>query len=132
MKIKALVVSESDECDKFCEFVNLYPKLAQYLISIPNQALCYTNPGIRKKLSRQGVKKGIPDYFFAFPRNGYCGLFIEMKRSDLRGDKLRPEQQEWMDRLNSVGFKSIVCWGADEAIAALMDYEKKEKEEDVF
>ena len=61
MKIKELVASESMECDAFVDAVNLMPFIKDFLVSIPNQALCFTNPGIRKKLSRQGVKKGFPD-----------------------------------------------------------------------
>lgn len=115
-------ISESDECDALCDWARLTPEIWNFLISLANQALCYTNPGVRKRMSRQGIKKGIPDYMLAIPRNGYGALFLEMKKKDLKGHKLRPEQEEWQIKLNSKGYKAVVVYGADEAIEAIKSY----------
>jgi len=122
MKFKQIEASESQECDAFCDIMRLYPKLWEALISIPNQSLCYTNPGVRKKLSQQGVKKGIPDYFLATPCQGFAGLWLEMKKKSEKGKDLRPEQEEWKYKLNSWGYKSVVVYGAEEAFRAVAEY----------
>jgi hypothetical protein len=123
MKFSPDDVSESDECNVLCEWAALHPHIGNYLISIPNQAICYTNPGVRKKMSRQGVKKGIPDYFLAIPKEGwFSGLFIEMKRKGEKGKKLRIEQEEWQIKLTDKGYKSVFCYGADEAIEIIEKY----------
>ena len=119
MKFDPLNVSESQECDAFCEWANLYPKIGQYLISIPNQALCYTNPGIRKKLTRQGVKKGIPDYFLAIPANKHSGLFIEMK---VKKNVPTDNQMEWLNLLKKNGYSVFICYSWIEAAKVICQY----------
>lgn len=129
MKFTPEIASESQECDTFCEWMNLN-WFGEFLISIPNQALCYTNPGVRKKLSRQGVKKGIPDYFLSIPCGKYSGLFLEMKKSDLKGKPNRPEQIEWINKLNKMGYKALFVYGVDEAIKAVTSYILEKKNDD--
>jgi hypothetical protein len=68
-----------------------------------------------------GYLKGWPDLFFALPKKGYNGLFIELKTD--RGS-VQPEQRDLMQRLNDIGYKAIICRSAEEAISAFENYQK--------
>jgi hypothetical protein len=92
-----------------------------------------------------GALKGCPDFAFMFPKYKsidskeilYNGLFIELKAPEhnrvvLKGDnagkivktkgKLSPEQKVVLDRLNSIGYQAVCCFGSDEAIKVINDY----------
>lgn len=99
------------------------------LFAIPNGG--HRHKAVAGKLKVQGVKKGVPDLFLAWPSNSpymptnstedlFHGLFIEMKRE--RGGRVEPEQREWIDRLEAAGYACVVAKGADEAIKAIRDY----------
>lgn len=66
-----------------------------------------------------GVKAGVPDLFLPCARDGYHGMYIEMKALDGRVSK---EQVDMCQALARQGYKCLVCYGADEAIAALKEY----------
>ena len=74
-----------------------------------------------KRFKSEGVKKGVPDLFLPVPIAGYCGLFIEMKRPDHK-NKPSAEQKEWQTFLNSVGYKSVVCYGYEDAVKEIQRY----------
>ena len=75
---------------------------------------------------REGMIAGIPDLFLPYPSQGYAGLFIEMKRpksnKNTQKGTLSPAQKECLEYLNSVGYKALVCYGANEAISAIKEY----------
>lgn len=79
--------------------------------------------GARAK--QAGLIAGVPDLFLPYPSQNYHGLFIELKRRIIKGQS-RPvvssEQKDFLDYLNGVGYKAIVCYGSDEAINAIKDY----------
>jgi len=62
----------------------------------------------------------VPDLMLPVARQGYHGLFIEMKRR--RGGRLSPEQREWRARLEAEGYRWVMCEGMDAGIAALREY----------
>lgn len=76
-------------------------------------------------LKRQGVKAGVPDVFLPVPRGGYHGLFIEMKRK--KGGRLSPEQRVWLDLLNRLGYRAVVCNGFEAARTEIETYLRGEK-----
>lgn len=71
-------------------------------------------------LRSEGVRKGTPDLFFAYPSNGLHGLFIEMKRA--KGGKLEAEQADFLNELRAAGFGAVVCRGCAEAVDAIVEY----------
>ena len=82
------------------------------------------NGGSRNKieaanLKRQGVKAGVPDIFLPLPRNGFHGLFIEMKT---KGNKCSEAQNGYIAEMALQGYKVAVCYGADEAINEIKSY----------
>lgn len=80
----------------------------------------HKSPAARMKAKREGVKSGVLDICVPAPelRNGvrksgnYNGLYIEMKR---KGEKLRPTQNEFMDYLALVHYRSDLCYTWREA-----------------
>lgn len=70
-------------------------------------------------LKRQGVKAGVPDLCLPVARNNFNGLYIEMK---VGNNTCTENQKKWLRRLKEEGYKTIVCYGADEAIGVLKEY----------
>jgi hypothetical protein len=82
------------------------------------------NGGSRNKLEaanlkRQGVKSGVPDICLPVPRNGFHGLYIEMKWGK---NKTTAEQKWWLESLRQQGYKTAVCYDADAAIDTICEY----------
>lgn len=74
------------------------------------------------KMKKEGLRKGIPDLFIPVAKNGYHGLFIEMKR--VKGSTTSKEQKEWIEKLNNNGYKAIICKGSQVAISEIENYFK--------
>lgn len=70
-------------------------------------------------LKRQGVKAGVPDLCLPVARNGFHGLYIEMKYGR---NKTTEKQEEWLDALKQQGYFTAVCYGAEEAEKVIAEY----------
>ena len=93
-----------------------YPDL-KLMFAIPNGGS--RNKIEAKHLKEQGVKAGVPDIFLPIAKNGYHGLFLELK---VEKNKLSKQQYEWIENLKKQGYKADVAYGIDEAIKVLMEY----------
>lgn len=78
------------------------------------------NPIEAHNLRLQGVKPGIPDIFLPCARNGYHGLYIELKRR--KGGRVSEEQREMLAALNRQGYRAEVCKGWEEAKNVIEEY----------
>jgi hypothetical protein len=67
----------------------------------------------------QGMLSGVPDLFLPVPKNGYHGLFIEMKYSS---NKVTENQEKFLQNAANVGYAISVCYSANEAIKRIEDY----------
>lgn len=115
-------MSEHDEQRALVDWVDLqYPGLLFY--AIPNGAHLAGNDNRRfaqiNKLKSEGLVPGTPDLFFAEPRGGYAGCFVEMKT--LTG-KLSENQKEFLARAEERGYYTIVGYGFEFARDMLDDY----------
>ena len=72
------------------------------------------------ELRKQGMRAGVPDICLPVPRGGDGALYIEMKRK--KGGTVSERQRWWIDKLNAVGNKAVVCHGFDEAKDAILAY----------
>lgn len=75
-------------------------------------------------LKAEGVKNGVPDICLPVPKivNKVCihfGLFIEMKYGS---NTASVEQIEYMNKLNSIGYKAIICKSCDSAKLEILKY----------
>lgn len=94
-----------------------WPEL-DLLHAIPNGAR--TGWKQAKKLKREGLARGVPDLCLPVARNGYHGMYVEMKR--VRGIGLSPAQRAWYQRLTEQGYFVVTCKGAERAIHWLTRY----------
>lgn len=97
-------------------FENRYPEL-KMIYHIPNGGS--RNRLEAANLKRQGVKAGVPDLCLPVPKDGYHGLYIEMKYGK---NKPTDNQEEWLESLRQYGYKTVVCYGADEARETIKQY----------
>ena len=93
-----------------------YPAL-KLLYHVPNGGK--RNAAEAARLKRQGVKAGVPDLVLPVPKEGYHGLYIEMKWGK---NKTTDEQDWWLEKLAEMGYKTAVCYGAEAAMDLIADY----------
>lgn len=92
-----------------------HPKHLIY--AIPNGG--QRNATVAAKLKAEGVLRGVPDLSIPEARNGYHGLYIEMKAGK---NKPTDEQKNVMQRLCEAGYKCEVCYSFDEFRQIVNDY----------
>ncbi|HMY01639.1 MAG TPA: VRR-NUC domain-containing protein [Agitococcus sp.] len=93
-----------------------YPMLNMLHCSLNGVKLSGTQAKVAKG---QGMLSGVPDLFLPVPKNGFHGLFIEMKSEKGRVT----ENQHWfLTNADSVGYKTVICYSAKEAISAIEAY----------
>lgn len=95
-------------------------KVKDFLIAIPNGGSRHAIEA--KNLKAEGVTSGVPDLQLIYPHCPFYGLFIEMKRKDKSKARVSPNQKEWIEKLNAIGYRAVVCYGADEAIKEIKNY----------
>jgi hypothetical protein len=96
-----------------------YPEL-DLLFAIPNGGA--RNIIVASRLKAEGVKPGVPDLMLPVARQGYHGLFIEMKIAPNRPTK---HQKEWLQNLTDQGYLATVCFSTEEAINLIKKYLQK-------
>lgn len=121
MKQKKIYPTEHEEQVRIFEWAALsrgkYPQL-DLLFAIPNGS--NKSYAQAKKYKAEGLKPGVPDIFLPVAVGDYHGLFVELKR--VKGSTTSDEQFEWQQKLNLQMYKSIICYGADEAIQEITNY----------
>lgn len=70
-------------------------------------------------LKMMGVKPGVSDLFLPVPKDGFHGLWVEMKTDDGR---LSEEQKKWMASMHGQSYLAVVCFSWDVAVEAVMNY----------
>lgn len=90
----------------------------RWLFHIPNGG--YRDKREAGKLKAMGVKSGVPDIFLPVGRNGFKGLWIELKKP-VKGI-VSKEQHEWLNYLSTQGYATRVCFGWIEAKDVLLAY----------
>lgn len=119
-KIYDLVPKEDNECMALMEWAHYHSICKKYLIHIANEGK--RTPQYGHKLKKMGLKKGVSDYFLAYPHNGYAGLWIELKAHAL--SRSTPEQIEWIEDMKSVGYQGYIVYDWERAKDLILDYLK--------
>ena len=98
---------------------------AQILASIPLR-----NKGFAKRAKEAGNTKGWPDLWISEPRNGFSGLFIELKSETARvyrkdgapASEHIALQVQTIKELKARGYEAVLCVGYEAAKQAIDDY----------
>ena len=93
-----------------------YPYLWMLHCSLNGVKLSAIQASIAKA---QGMLSGVPDLFLPVPKNGYHGLFIEMKYGS---NKVTENQEKFLQNAANAGYAVSVCYSANEAIKRIEDY----------
>lgn len=88
------------------------------LFAIPNGGARNAVTGARMKA--EGVMAGVPDILLAASRQGFHGLWIELKRQ--KGGKVSEAQEGVIARLRRAGYRVEVCKGWTAAREAIENY----------
>jgi hypothetical protein len=92
-----------------------YPK---YIIfAIPNGGARHIVTAV--KLKAEGVLAGVPDLFLMAAKGEWHGMFIEMKA---KTGNVSDKQKEFMAAANAMNYKTIVCYGFDDAKTSIINY----------
>lgn len=94
------------------------PKL-DLLYHVPNGGL--RNKATAARMKGEGVKAGVPDIVLPVAKQGFNGLYIELKKRD-HSNGPTTLQRDWLRRLDREGYKAVVCYGSDEAIETIQEY----------
>ena len=97
-----------------------FPELADDFHHFANERRCSVQHG--RLLKRMGVKKGVADFFLAFPFNGKAGLWIELK---VGTGKPSLEQMAFLSRKMLRGYEALVVWGFEAAKEIILSYLKE-------
>jgi len=81
--------------------------------------------GMRAK--QAGVKAGVPDLFLPVGNQWANGLFVEMKRPDLKPVRrgaggVSDAQNAFLRTARKDGYGALVCYGWEEAAESIRDY----------
>jgi hypothetical protein len=93
-----------------------YPELKYMFATLNGVKL---NIGQAVKAKKSGLKAGVPDIILPVVRNGYSGLFIELK---VNSNKASKEQINFINFLTGQGYFADVRFGATEAVDLIIDY----------
>ena len=118
MKLEELKIKQSEhDIQKVCVdwFRLKYPKYTIY--AIPNGG--ERNKIVAAKLKAEGVLAGIPDLHIPIAKQGFHGLYIEMKAGK---NKPSDNQITIMDKFRNEGFRCEVCWSLDEFMKVVDNY----------
>lgn len=128
-------MSEHDEQVTVVQWAELqtgkYPDL-ELLFAIPNgggRGKPFIDKGGNKrppllaiKLKREGLKSGVPDLMLPVAKQGFHGLFIEMKDKNSPSAKLSDKQLRYQQLLLERNYMVRTCWDAGEGIQCLINY----------
>lgn len=101
-------------------FKHYFPELEDDFHHFANERKC--NPIQGALLKRMGVKRGVADFFLAFPQNGKAGLWIELKVGKNKPSK---EQEAFLARKLQRGYECACVWGAQAARDVIENYLKE-------
>lgn len=95
-----------------------YPEL-RLMYAIPNAARRSPRQGAWMKA--EGLRAGVPDIHLPVGRNGFSGLWLEMK---IGKNRLTPAQAEYIGLLREEGHLVEVCYSWSEAMFVVETYLK--------
>lgn len=105
---------------EYCEMNGICVVSTQNGFKMPKAAFNYA--AYSRTLKKMGLAKGFPDLIILEKNKSKTHevLFIEMKRQ--KGGSLKPEQKEWVSKLDNKDYCVGVAKGCESAINILNNY----------
>ncbi len=94
----------------------LHPELV-WFHHIPNGGK--RRKAIARQLKAEGVKPGVHDYFLPVARQGFHGLYVELK--SMEGEE-SADQERFAAFVREQGYRAEFVWGWEAAWAVIADY----------
>lgn len=91
--------------------------IADYLLAIPNGG--WRTKSGAAKLKAEGVKPGVSDLLLPLRRDGYFGLWLELKAP---GNEPTRAQEAWLRRMRTAGYRADWRDNWTDAAALIADY----------
>lgn len=115
-----------------CQYLDLqFPDVLYLSDTVASVKLTIPQAARNKAIQKQGFK--CPDLLILEPRNGWHGLFIELKTKSpfkKNGELLKNEhlegQWETIEKLNRKGYKACFSWSFDQTKEIIDGYMKEE------
>jgi hypothetical protein len=101
-------------------FRHRYPELSGVFFSVPNGS--FRNAWTAKNLKDEGALSGVSDLLLLFPRHGYAGLCIEMKKP---GGRMSDSQKAFKAAVERFKGKYVVCYSLEEFQTVIEGYLEK-------
>ncbi len=111
---KGLLATENQEQRSIVRWLSMHQALKHFYCKLNNEGKRTVVQGWNLKL--MGLRPGVSDLMIYYPTKTYHGLFLEVKR-DKKYSKSEMEtdtwicQQEFIERVKSVGYAAEVCYG---------------------
>lgn len=113
--MKELKVSEHQIQAAYFDWVRVKEKqdpTYSCIFAIPNGGARHIATAV--KMKKEGVRSGVWDIHIPISKDGWAGMWIEMK---VKPGKLTPEQKAFGARMQDAGHKLAVCYSFEEAKA---------------
>ena len=130
MTRKFLIPTENQEQRALVKWLSLHPVLKDYFYKNNNEGKRTEAQTWNLKL--MGLRPGVSDLLIPYPsRTGlYAGLWLEVKRNmnyppSARKSETWVRQQEWIDRMKTVGYDGYFCYGFEDGIKIIERYLKE-------
>lgn len=95
-----------------------------WLFAIPNGG--ERSRAVAGRMKAEGVRSGVFDLCLPVARGGYHGLFLEMKKrkghNGSAAGVVSDNQKDFKSFVYNQGYAAVVCWGWDQARAAIELY----------
>jgi len=115
-----------EQCAVVSWFKMQYPQYARCIMSIPNGAHLAGTPKQRAqkmaKMKKEGFKPGASDLFIAVPKNGFHGLWLEMKDQGKTISSLSDNQEEHLNDMTDQGYAAYWAAGFEMAERVIRRY----------
>jgi hypothetical protein len=115
VKRKRKNIEHIDQVKVVQHFRAFFPDII--IAAIPNGG--DRSPSERVRLHSEGVLAGMPDLCVLEPKNGFHGLFIEMKT---KAGVVSSKQSDVNLQLNAKGYRAVVARSAAQAIKTIEEY----------
>ena len=117
MAKKHQIPSEAQEQRALVKWMSLHPVLRDFFCKNNNEGKRTEAQTWQLKLL--GLRPGVSDLFIPFPTKTYHGLWLEIKRDmgyppSARKTQTWLQQEEWIERMKSVGYAGYFCYGHED------------------